>query len=523
MRYFNTSGPNIPEEHYTLPRLNLIEQGKKLVHNNRYFTIWAPRQTGKSTYFRFLATELRKEGYKVAFVNFENFKHLSKHDFLARLCDALAEQWEIVFDRTSLGSVFQQIENNKTEKAVLIIDEVEGINAEYFGEVLHSIRNVYHSRMNCMLKSVILVGVSNIVGVVQDNASPFNIADNLNVPYFTNEETNELLGQHERETEQLFDEKVKAKISEITANQPGLVNGFAWKLVADNPEKPVIDYADYLVVEDWYLTEFIDKNVSNIINKAKKYRDFVERLLFTEAKVPFQIYNERIKELFVNGIIRKDDEGFVCFNVPLYQKCIHSAFYPDINGEGKTIQKNINIKNYFDTLGLLNLDKVIEEYKAYALKRGFHHFREKDEKGKYISIKEAGLVYSFETYINAFLGVVRGKSYLEAHAALGRTDLIINVRGYEQVVEAKVYQNITQFGDGKIQLAYYLTRLGLKMGYYLVFVDSEVTHEDVIEDDELIDGVQIKTYLVRYDIDKDFTLPRKQKTEKRKEDKKKKE
>ena len=518
MRYFNTSGPNIPAEHYTLPRLDLIEAGKKLVRNSRYFTIWAPRQTGKSTYFRFLATEIQKEGYKEAYVNFENFRHQSQEEFLLRLGEALTEQWGLLFDSTSLGSLFRQIENNKTDKAVLIIDEVEGINAEYFGDVLHSIRNIYHSSTNCMLKSVILVGVSNIVGVVQDNASPFNIADNLNVPYFTNEETLTLLEQHEQETGQLFDEKVKAKISQITANQPGLVNGFAWKLVDNNPLKPVIDYDDYLKVENWYLTEAIDKNVSNIINKAKKHRAFVERLLFTEEKVPFQIYNERIKELYVNGIIRKDTEGFVCFNVPLYQKCIHAAFYPDMNGEGSTIQRNINAKEYFDEAGVLNLDKVIEEYKAYALRRGFRAFREQDDDGNYLSIKEAGLVYSFETFINAFLGVVRGKSYLEAHAALGRTDLVINVHGYEQVVEAKIYQNITQFGDGKIQLAYYINPLGLKMGYYLVFVDIEVTHPEVLEGDEVIDDIRIKTYLVRYDMNKDFTVPRKRKAAKKKKD-----
>ena len=69
-------------------------------------------------------------------------------------------------------------------------------------------------------------------------------------------------------------------------------------------------------------------------------------------------------------------------------------------------------------------------------------------------------------------------------------------------------------------MTYYLNRLGLKKGYYLVFVDSEVTHEDVIEADEMIDGIQIKTYLVRYDLDKDFTLPRKEKKEKLKTEKK---
>jgi hypothetical protein len=511
MRYFNTSGPNIIDKHYTLARRDLIERGKRLVYDERYFTIWAPRQTGKSTYFQLLAIALEKEGYKVAYVNFENFRHQSQQDFLIRLRDALTEQWGLSFETNSLASLFQQIENIKNEKAVLIIDEVEGINAEYFGDVLHSIRNAYHSRTKHALKSVILVGVSNIVGVVQDNASPFNIADNLNVPYFTDEETRDLLGQHEQETGQLFDPSVKAKISEITANQPGLVNGFAWKLVDTHPNKPIIVYEDYLDVEKWYLRLGLDKNIANIINKGNKHKHFIQKLLFTDIKIPFQIYRENIKELYANGIITYDKEQNIIFKVPLYQKCLHAAFYPYLNGESDRIQQNIESKKYFDADNRLDLDKVIQEYQVYAQRRGFSFFREEDENGNYTSIQEAALVYSFETFINAFLGVVGGHSYLEAHVALGRTDILINVHGNEQVVEAKVYKNITQFSDGKTQLAYYLKHLTLKKGYYLVFVNTEVTHSEVIEADEMIEGVQIKTYLVRYELDKDFTLPRKKK------------
>ena len=82
MRYFNTSGPNIVEEHYTLMRPQLIEKGLDKIHKNRYFTIWAPRQTGKSTYFRLLADSLETEGYKVAYVNFENFKDATLEAFM---------------------------------------------------------------------------------------------------------------------------------------------------------------------------------------------------------------------------------------------------------------------------------------------------------------------------------------------------------------------------------------------------------------------------------------------------------
>lgn len=506
MRYFNTSGPNIIEKHYTLMRQNIIEQGIAKVFDERYFTIWAPRQTGKSTYFRLLAQQLEKQNYKVAHINFENYKDATMQSFLDEFVFNLNKFWNIDFEGRTLQGIFTTISKINDQKLVLIIDEVEGVNPAFFGSFLHSIRNVYHSRETHSLKSVILVGVSNIVGVVQDNASPFNIADNLNVPYFTNEETIELLAQHETETGQFFDPSVKAKISEITANQPGLVNGFAAKLVENNPTKTIIDYNDYLRVEDWYLTETIDKNISNIINKANQYRSFVERLLFTEPKIPFQINRENIKVLYTNGIIKKDAQGFVEFWVPLYQKCLHVAFYPYMNGEEGRIQENIDISDYFTPEGMLKMPKVIEKYKEYVLKRGFRYFLEYDKDGKPISIKEAALMYSFETYINAFLGVVDGTSYIEAHTNLGRTDMIINIQNQEALIESKVYQNITQFNRGKTQVAYYANRMGLTTATYLVFANSTVTHKDVIESVDFFEekNVTVTTYIVRFDLEKDF-------------------
>ena len=85
MRQFNTSGPNIAQEHYTLFRKKLLRKGKELVNDKRYFTIWAPRQTGKSTYFRQLAVELEKQGYKVAHINFESYRNSPEKTFIKNL------------------------------------------------------------------------------------------------------------------------------------------------------------------------------------------------------------------------------------------------------------------------------------------------------------------------------------------------------------------------------------------------------------------------------------------------------
>jgi len=505
MKRFNTSGPNIPEEHYTIERVNLIKKGIELVESKRYFTIWAPRQTGKSTYFGQLAGKLEKMGYKVAHINFENYKTGLYKTFIDRLKRKLAEFWKLKFTGKTIQEIFEQIESNQNKKLVLIIDEVEGINQEYFGEFLHSIRNAYHSRQNHSLKSVILVGVSNIVGVVSDNASPFNIADNLNVPYFTDDEVFELLKQHETETGQLFEEKVKHKICQITANQPGLVNGFAQKLTTDYPDKNILTFDDYLEVEHWYLNVAIDKNFSNILNKAKEYRSFVERLLFTEEKIPFKIDRESIKLLHINGLIKEDENHYVTFWVPFYKKRLYNAFYPYSNGEKADILRSFAVSQLFDKADKLNLNKLISGYKAYVKRRGFNVFREKDETGNYQSIKESALIYSFETYIQAFLQVVDGKSYREADTGLGKSDLIINVKSTEYLIESKIYYYESQFLKGKKQLAYYCQSLGLTNGIYLVFCPNNVNYSETItEKTEIIyfegtEPVEVSTYLIEFD------------------------
>jgi hypothetical protein len=506
MRYFNTSGPNIIAKHYTLMRSQLVEEGLEKILDSRYFTIWAPRQTGKSTYFRLLLTVLEQKGYKVAHINFENYKTADMPSFLYELQSQLLKFWGYDWLGLTLQSTFSKISQIQDDKLVLIIDEVEGINPLFFGEFLHSIRNVYHSRAEHGLKSVILVGVSNIVGVVQDNASPFNITDNLNIPYFSDAETLELLGQHEVETGQLFDPSVKTKISEITANQPGLVNGFAALLVKNHKAKRVIAYDDYLEAESWYLDEAIDKNISNIINKAEAHRDFVEQLLFTETKIPFKIQREAIKALYVNGVIKRDEDGNVAFRVPIYKKCLYAAFYPYMNGEGDRIRGDEDVDTFLLPNGQLNVDKIIEGYKIYAQRRGFRYFRDKKPDGTFKSLKEAALMYSFDTYVNALMFLVGGKTYLEPTVALGRSDMIINAKGQEYVVETKVYSDTVQFADGKTQLAYYIKKLNLTTGIYLVFVRTSITNPKIVEAIETINGVEIKTYIVRYDLKADFKI-----------------
>ncbi len=516
MKYFNTSGPNIPTKHYTVFRQNIINKGINLVNDERYFTIWAPRQTGKSTYFRLLANELEKDGYKVAHINFENFKTASLKSFIYRLTWKLKDFWRVDFTNEKESSqIFNLIEQIKDEKNILIIDEVEGINKKYFNEFLHSIRNLYHSRETHSLKSVILVGVANITGIIKDNASPFNVADNLEIPYFTTEETYELFAQHETETRQIFDKKVKQKISEITANQPGLVNGFAKRLVDANPDKKRITYDDYLDTEQWYLNIAIDKNISNILNKADDHRKFIEKLLFTRNKTLYRINNNAIKELHANGLIKPvkspiDKKLYVKFWVPLYKKALFDYYYPYTNGEGEYIAENMFVEEYLTNRNEINFDKLINSYKKHINLRSFRPYREKDKAGNFKSIKEAAMIYSFETFISIFLQIIEATSYREAQISLGNTDMIINFKGFEYFIETKKYYNSTDFKSGKDQISYYCSRAGIIKGIYIVFIKNTIKSDKIKEETEIINNVEIKTFLIRYDEKKEFGKDKKE-------------
>ena len=76
MREFNTSGPCDPRLHYTVMREELLVVGQKMIKEGRYFTIWAPRQTGKTTYFKLLINEIKKGNkYLPLWVSFENLKY----------------------------------------------------------------------------------------------------------------------------------------------------------------------------------------------------------------------------------------------------------------------------------------------------------------------------------------------------------------------------------------------------------------------------------------------------------------
>jgi len=512
MRHFNTSGPCNPIEHYTVLRRELIASSMEKIRRGKYLTIFAPRQAGKTTFFHLLMKELVQEGQlKPIKISFENMKTLTRERFYEDLDLALGlELPKLGFktprpirDQGHLATYFAEL-RSQCRNLVLVIDEFEGIPNSVLDELMHTFRRIYHERENHALHSLILVGVSTIAELIVSSASPFNIVDEIAIPYFSFEEVRGLIGEYTAETGQRFEDEVIKAVYENSAGQPGLTCALCAHLVemiATDKTRPVT-MDDFYKTLQYFLTEKFDKNILNIVQKAREKQAFMLRLLFSNQSIPFTVDNPDIAFLFAHGVV-ENFAGAADILVPLYKKRLLTAFRPASNGEtGYYISAKDNFSAYLQNDGL-NIKAILQQYAAYVVKRGFRAFDVEQ-------LKEGAWHYSLDGFINFFMESLGGQTFVEVPSGRGRTDILILFRGKKYIIETKIFSHLSYFEKGKRQLAEYVNSEGLAEGYYVVF-SSKHGKDDVLEQEEMVDGKRIITRIIRIKFERPSTKRRRKK------------
>jgi len=513
MREFNVSGPCDPQLHFMIRRESLIREGLAKINEGKYFTIFAPRQAGKTTYFLELLREVERTAgaqYLPVWVTVEGLRHAGS-DFFAvfkeRLSDRVRDaKIRAIIENANLekmlhfDSLMRKIHRETQRKLVFGLDEFDAIPDDRISEIVHVFRGMYHEHDVHSLHSLLLVGVRNLSGVVLDYASPFNIANELEVPYFTKAEVEELIGQYEQESGQAFQKKVVAKIYENTLGQPGLVNALCRELLEKycTDRSKSVDMTNLRRVLNYFLTERIDRNISNIVSKAQAHKEFMIKALFEEAPIPFLIYDEQMKFLYSHGVIAKDPTGSVDVPIPLYKNALIAAFRPRSNGETKHYTSPSERFEEFYSVKGFDIDKIIRHYTHYVRRRGFRAFDTEN-------LKESACHYSFDAFINFFIERLGGKTYMEVPSGRGRIDTLIIYQDKAYVIEVKPWSDVFYYQKGKRQLAAYAKSEGLPEGYYVVF-SSRHRESDTLLEQEEIDGVKIFTYVVRTNFERPSDL-----------------
>ncbi|SHF25435.1 AAA-like domain-containing protein, partial [Marinitoga hydrogenitolerans DSM 16785] len=82
MRRFCTSGPVDKKTCYYVERPDVMKEALDHIENWRYFTVSAPRQTGKTTLLNDIVERI-KDKYITLFLSFEDYKNIkTEKEFL---------------------------------------------------------------------------------------------------------------------------------------------------------------------------------------------------------------------------------------------------------------------------------------------------------------------------------------------------------------------------------------------------------------------------------------------------------
>jgi hypothetical protein len=317
---------------------------KTMVDHGRYFSIFAPRQSGKTTFFMTFSMELEKDSnYIFILMSFEDCSNYSSHQFYTYLQEEIYEQLlhrleniecnqkeEIktflnghrLIDSASFFSLFKGLNNIITQKKIVIfIDEFDGIPVNEIGNLLTTIRKLYQKykkHTDKALYSVGLVGIRNITQLVVGGVSPFNIADHVEIPPFTMQNIRDLYQQYTKETNQPFSEEAVQEIFEQTQGQPWLVNRLGTILTKQiKPE--TIDPIEIDDVNKAIQLLLLEKNAhfDNLKEKVLLYKESFNKI--NTQQVNFLPDDESQSWLYQYGLIKKQNDFAVISNT-IYSK-----------------------------------------------------------------------------------------------------------------------------------------------------------------------------------------------------------
>lgn len=512
MREFNIFGPVNPQRHYHVDRVAVKAALRAKIERGRYLTLNASRQTGKTTLFREIITELEAEGgYFGILLNFEALSRFAPEYFYEQLQKSLS-LWRTDYAPTApepppmrhQGDFINWLEetvDQLNQRAVLIIDEFDSIPTETAIALLSQFRAVYLRRdqpSSHAPHSILLVGVRTIPSLLGGTQSPFNIADQFIVPYFTPEEVADLLIQHTQATGQLFEADVIAGIVRETEGQPFLVNRLAQLLTVDL----VPDLTQPITVMnlDYALIRLVNENnthFASIRSKANLHRTAVLTALFNPVRY-YDFQDEVTQDLVMYGVFRvlRDEHGvdYARLANSIYRKMLIKAFAPSHD----LIRQATNggVQNRYLVEGVLHFDQLLDQFKAFMEEHGVRLLKsEKSQRPLEISGQ-----YLLFSYLTAALQSVGGYVVIESVSSAGEIDLLALYHGQRFIIETKIWYNNAKYEAGKTQLVNYLRGAGLEKGYLVFFDENLATNPLLSAEGErfelTVDSKTLRVYLI---------------------------
>lgn len=502
-KQFNVTGLCVPEKHYMVDMAKRIDQIRKMVDAGAYFTINRARQYGKTTTLAALGRTL-DETYLVISLDFQDIGNESFQDenaFSLAFLQIFVEELELrrVEEISNMAEVIEQMRDvlgradekfnlkmlfgylcafcrSSDKPVVLMIDEVDSAsNNQVFLDFLAQLRSHYLKREAKgvpTFQSVILAGVYDIKNLKRkirpDEGhkvnSPWNVATDFIVDMSLPQDgIEEMLKEYAADRAFEMDTgELASLIYDYTSGYPYLVSrlcklmdericpGKAWTRDA------FLEAVRVLLMDNNTLFE-------SLIRKLFDYPELeriLRELLFSGKPITYNPTNPEIGLALIFGFVKNENGKVVPAN-RIFDTLLYNHFLSLDEMKNSDIYKaSLRDEGQFVKDGHLDMHRILEKF--------VQHFHELYGDCKENFLEEEGRRY-FLLYLRPIINGT-GNYYVEARTrSLGRTDIIVDYRGEQFVVETKIWRGNEYNMRGEHQLAEYLEDYGLHTGYMLSF------------------------------------------------------
>jgi len=529
-RKFSSYGPVSTKTEYFVPREELIQKtidqlvGKNPDEGGHYFTVWAPRQTGKTWLMWQTLYRLKAENNFTAVCMsvgllkdiddderiFAGFKRLFETEMKTSYPEL--NEWD------DLKTIFTKKYFEKP--LILIIDEFDALKertittvANIFREIYLDLKKMHSERLYC-LHGVALIGVRSVLGIENKSGSPFNVQRSLHIDNLTFDEVKLMFDDYQQEWGQKIDNEVVEQLYYETNGQPGLVSWFGELLTEKHnlaPDQPI-------TIKQWKHTyaaaSFVEPNntIMNLISKANQpeYRGTLLQLFKTDEKTPFKFDHPHFNFLYMNGVItfsveeslETGTEFFAKFSCPFVQKRLFNRFCDE----------------YFEYIGrpydpTLELDDIFlkDEIQIYPLLKMYETYLQNNKHwiNKTIPLRNDGRFYEAFYHFNFFRWLfdilIHSNGYVipEFPTGNGKIDLIISYADKKYALELKSFSRSSEITKAVQRCALYGKHLKLNEIHLIYFYDFILPPERIAKyETQTIDadtGVMVKVIFLHLD------------------------
>jgi len=491
---FNSTGVCVSRKHYMVNISNKLEQIKKLIDNEFYFTINKPRQYGKTTTLNEI-NNLLNDLYLVISISFEGIGDIVFQDeksfcnkFLKLMVKELTfvdkEESEKLADLNcdindieELSEAITQFVNNAKKEVILIIDEVDkSSNNQLFLSFLGMLRNKYLAReigRDFTFKSVILAGLYDVKSLKlkvrnEEEAkynSPWNIAVDFDVDMsFSPKEISTMLNEYCTENSiSMAIDKLSEELYFFTGGYPFLVSRLCQIIdekIYESDKKPWkvndIQAAVKMIVEE--KNTLFDSLIKNLENSKELY-EYIEDIIVRGNDKSFNNDNPLIDLGRLYGYF-KNINGKVQISNKIFGERIYNYMVSKLENNYSKMD-DYNFKGAFiNGNGSLDVEKILKRFQQFM-------------KEQYSSRDKEFIEHHGRLLFLAFIKpIINGTGFDFKEVQVSeekRLDVVVTYNNFKYIIEMKIWRGLKYHEDGVKQLCNYLDIHDLNTGYLLIF------------------------------------------------------